>query len=162
MMNQLALISAITLAFAGCGAQGLLTDTSGCGARSGKVVRVIDGDTVELEDGREIRYLLVDTPEVAHSTDETSECFGDEARMLNEELVLNRTVSLDYDIDCLDSYNRTLAYVYLRGRMLNKILIERGYAKTLIMEPNVKHADELVALEEEAKALPAGIWGVCQ
>ena len=87
MPLSLAVVSAVLLATAvGCGG-------SPCGDTEGKVTRVIDGDTIELESGVKIRYLLVDTPEVSGGV----ECFGDNAKQYNSDLVLNKTVQISYD-----------------------------------------------------------------
>ena len=56
------------------------------------VVRVIDGDTVELENGDRVRYLGIDTPETVHP-DKPVECYGPEATERNKELVEGKTVS---------------------------------------------------------------------
>ena len=64
---------------------------SRCGPASAVVVEVIDGDTVVLDTGEKIRYLMVDTPEI---TNGKSECFGPEARTFNQEYVLGQDVEL--------------------------------------------------------------------
>jgi micrococcal nuclease len=125
------------------------------------VVRVIDGDTVELEDQRVVRYLLVDAPEVAHNSTEVDECFGPEATALNSELVLNRQVTLTYDVERQDRFERMLAYLWLDGRMVNRVLVERGYARVLVIEPNDEYAAEFEALEAEARAAGRGLWWAC-
>lgn len=125
------------------------------------MARVIDGDTIELEGGLKIRYLLVDTPEIAHSVDEVSECFGDEARAQNTTLVLGKDISLEYDAECKDRFGRTLAYVYVGERMINEVLVERGYARVLVIKPNEKYADDMRALEDHAESTGAGLWGAC-
>lgn len=135
---------------------------SPCGAPTGAVQRVLDGDTIELSDATKIRYLQVNTPEIAHAADEVSECFGDDAKAFNESLVAGQTVTLEYDVGCTDRYGRTLAFVSVDGRMVNKLLVERGYGRVLIIEPNLKYADEFRALEAEAQAQSAGLWGACE
>jgi micrococcal nuclease len=134
---------------------------SPCGESSGTVARVLDGDTIELEDGRHIRYLLVDTPEIAHNASETAECFGDEARAFNVSFVDGQEISMSFDEECTDRYDRTLAYVSVDGTMVNELLLERGYATLLVIPPNEKLADEFAALEASAREAGAGLWGVC-
>ena len=106
-------------------------------------------------------YLLVDTPEIAHNASEDACCFSDEARLFNESLVLGQAVTLEYDQQCQDMYGRTLAYVSLGERMVNRLLVERGYARVEIIAPNGKYADDFKALEASAKAANAGLWGAC-
>ena len=89
---------------------------SPCGASEAKVTRVVDGDTIELDDGRKVRYLLVDTPE---TTSGHNDCYGSNAVTFNTDLVLNKTVQLSYDVECTDRYGRTLAYVIVDGWLIS-------------------------------------------
>ena len=150
-----------TVAVSACGTA-RLAPSSVCGAQEGKVVRVLDGDTIELEEGTTVRYLHVDTPEISRDDTEDDECFALEAKRLNEELVLGKTVQLEYDINCTDAYARSLAFVTVNGRMVNRTLIERGYGELIIMAPNRSREAEFIALEQEARDNKAGIWGACE
>jgi micrococcal nuclease len=136
--------------------------TSTCGDEAGVVDNVVDGDTVDLASGVRVRYLLIDTPEIAHSADESSACYGDEAARLNGQLVLGRHVTLEYDEVCEDRYDRLLAHVYVGDRMINRELIARGCARLLVVPPNQKYADEFAQLEADAKGSRIGLWGDCQ
>lgn len=124
--------------------------------RRGVVARVIDGDTVELQDGTVVRYLIADTPELNRG-----DCFAVEARDYNVMLVLGQEVELELDEEPKDRFGRTLAYVYVGEVMMSRALVEQGYARTLVIKPNVRYAAELQALEADAKARGAGMWGVC-
>ena len=131
-----------------------------CGPTEGTVARAIDGDTIELDDGTRVRYLLVDTPE---STNGATDCFGENAHRFNEDLVVGRTVQLDYDVECTDRYDRLLAYVTVDGTEVNSLLVEQGYACVLHIPPNGDdRADAFAALEADARAHRRGMWGVCQ
>lgn len=141
----------------GCGDE----PASRCGARTGVVLRVLDGDTIELESGVIVRYLLVDAPEIAHSASEVAECFGDEAKQANSQLVIGAKVELEYDVACEDRFGRTLAHVSVGDRMVNRTLIERGYARVLVIPPNDRYAEEFEALEAAAESRNAGLWGAC-
>lgn len=130
-----------------------------CGPSTAVVARVLDGDTIELESGERVRYLLIDTPEVSGSV----ECFGLEAKELNTDLVLGKTVSLRYDAECTDRFDRLLAYVSLGGRSINTLLLERGYACVLFIPPNGSdRIEEYNQLESAAKAQDKGLWGACE
>jgi micrococcal nuclease len=130
-----------------------------CGPSTGVVATVHDGDTVHLESGETIRYLMVDTPELGNPGD----CFADEARQFNSDLVLGREVDLVYDVECTDRYDRLLAYVSVAGREVNSLLLERGYACLLHIPPNGDdRVDQMQALEDEARAAGRGMWGACQ
>jgi micrococcal nuclease len=127
-----------------------------CGETEAKVARVIDGDTIELESGVRIRYLLVDTPEIP------GDCFAEEAKQFNSALVLGKTVRLSYDQECTDRFGRSLAYVTVGGQEVNSLLVERGYACVLFIPPDgASRADELKALELEAKNAHRGLWSAC-
>ena len=152
-------LAGVLLALAGMGA-GMACETDGsvCGPTEAVVARVIDGDTVELESGERVRYLLVDTPEVT----EPAECFGPEATEYNRSLVEGETVSLSYDVECTDRYDRLLAYVERQGRSINELLLSRGYACVLHIAPNGNdRADEYRRLEETAQVGQVGMWGAC-
>jgi len=136
---------------------GCPTDTSRCGPTTGVVARVIDGDTVELESGETIRYLMVDTPETFGG----EECYGPEAKQFNTDVVLGKAVSLKYDVECTDRFDRTLAYVTVTegNREINSLLIERGFACVLYIPPNgADRRSELENLEELAQQQNRGLW----
>lgn len=60
------------------------------------VTKVVDGDTIDLADGRTVRYLNIDTPELAKGQ-ATDECFAIRAKEMNEKLVLGKKVRLEMD-----------------------------------------------------------------
>ncbi len=135
------------------------SDGSECGPSEGVVQRIIDGDTIELESGVRIRYLMVNTPE---TTGGKNECFGEQAVAFNRDLVEGKTVQLRYDVECEDRFDRTLAYVSIAGQEVNKLMLERGYACLLHIPPNgADVAAEYKALETAAKAANRGLWGAC-
>ncbi|MCG3174679.1 MAG: hypothetical protein GMKNLPBB_02939 [Myxococcota bacterium] len=130
-----------------------------CGPARAKVVAVTDGDTITIEGGEKIRYLMVDTPE---TTKGAADCYGLEAKEFNKSLVLNQEISLVYDKVCRDRYNRLLAYVYLNNRELNTLLVERGYACVLHIPPNGDdRAGEFKKIQDSARNAKMGMWGSC-
>ena len=140
---------------AGCGGSG----GSECGSTEAVVERIIDGDTIELEGGERIRYLMINTPE---TTGGKNECYGSNAVQFNTDLVLGKTVTLDYDVQCQDMFGRTLAYVSVGGVEVNTEMVKRGFACVLHIPPNGdSRKDEFEALEDEAKAESRGLWGQC-
>jgi len=129
-----------------------------CGPTSAHVARVVDGDTIELASGEKIRYLLVDTPE---STTEI-ECYGENAKQFNTDLVNDKDIELRYDVECQDRFGRLLAYVTVGGVEVNSLLVERGFGCVLHIPPDGDdRVDEFKALEDEAKAALRGLWGAC-
>ena len=132
---------------------------SECGPTSGTVARVIDGDTIELATGETIRYLMVNTPE---TTGGKNECFGTNAVTFNRDLVEGKQVSIAYDVECTDRFDRTLAYVSVDGMEVNSLLVERGFACVLHIPPNGDaRADEFDALQDAARQAGRGLWGQC-
>lgn len=122
------------------------------------VARVIDGDTIELGDGRKLRYIGIDTPETRHPQVGV-ECFGAEAAERNVELVAGKTIQMEKDISESDRYGRLLRYVYVGEVMVNAQLVQEGYAHAVAYPPDVKHQEVFTALEDAARAESRGLWG---
>lgn len=160
-MKYLLLIAAAGLV--GCGGESLTQSV--CGPTQGVVTNVVDGDTVDITAAGEtvrLRYLNIDAPELNSSTSEPAECLAQEAKEMNEALVLGREVTIEYDQECEDRYDRLLGFVYRGERMVNLIMVERGYGQVLLIEPNLSLATEFQALESLAKEQKAGLWGACE
>jgi len=133
------------------------------GTESARVLRVVDGDTVEVSLGgavEDVRYIGIDTPESV-KPGEPVECFGHQAAALNERLVAGRTVELEFDAERRDAYGRLLAYVRVGPLLVNAELVRRGYARTLTIPPNDSHADTFARLEHRAGRLGKGLWASC-
>ena len=127
------------------------------------VVRVVDGDTIDVLIGGEqlrLRYIGVDTPETVDPRRPVG-CFGKEASAHNRELVEGKTVELEKDVSETDRFGRLLRYVWLDGRMVNAQLVEEGYATASTYPPDVRHAELLAALQTEARTEGRGLWGAC-
>ena len=115
------------------------------------VVRVIDGDTIELANGERVRYLGIDTPE-------TGEYYAAEATAKNIELVEGKIVELQRGERDRDEYGRLLRYVYIDGTFVNAELVATGYAKAYIFNPDERYSQVLVQLEQYAKMRRQGLW----
>jgi len=123
------------------------------------VKRVVDGDTVQLSDGRSVRYIGVNAPEINHERN-TAEPFGFEARKRNIELVGTQGIRLEFDIEHFDDYGRTLAYLFLPdGSMVNEKLLQSGMAHCLYKMPNIKYEARLLKAQQEAMQGRRGMWG---
>jgi micrococcal nuclease len=134
------------------------------GTRPVSVLRVVDGDTLHVQrGGRDVTVWLigVDTPEVDWYGGE-AECFGARAGRFAMRLLDGRRIRLELDRERLDQYGRTLAYVYLLDdRMVNVVLVRRGFARVTIFPPNDRHEDRLRRAEATARAEGAGLWSAC-
>ena len=91
------------------------------------VVRVIDGDTLELDGGERVRLIGVDTPESVDPR-RPVQYFGKEASAFTRRMAQGKRARLEYDRERQDRYQRTLAYVHLEdGTFLNAEIIRQGY-----------------------------------
>lgn len=131
-----------------------------------RVNYVYDGDTLQLEDGRRIRLLGIDTPEVFSKNRPISEeikLSGERAKTALQQQ-LNRSdqrVSLAYGQQRFDRYNRTLAHVYLPdGKNLQAWLIAQGYAIAFTTPPNDRMSYCYRQQEELARKSRLGIWAM--
>ncbi len=87
------------------------------------------------------------------------ERYGMEAAEANRNLVDGKTVRLEFDVQQLDKYGRTLAYVYLEdGTFVNAWPAEHGYAMVMTIPPNVKHQALFLKLQREAREAGRGLW----
>ena len=122
---------------------------------------VDDGDTILLTDGRRVRYIGINAPEVAHAKyGQQAEPFGNKALEANKALVYGKKVRLEFDREVKDHYGRLLAYVYLGdGRCVNLEMINTGWAYVLYKKPNDRHDRLLVETQRRAMKAGVGIWG---
>lgn len=137
----------------------------GAGGGSGRVVKVVDGDTIHVQVGatrEKVRYIGVDTPETKHPT-KGVECYGHKAADFNARLVADEQVRLVRDVEERDRYGRLLAYVYRvrDGLFVNAELARRGYAQPLSIPPDVRFADHFAALARQAREQGRGLWSAC-
>jgi micrococcal nuclease len=136
----------------------LLSNASAVAGKWVTVARVADGDTVELADGRRVRYIGLNAPEINHEQNTAEPC-GFEARNANVAMVGAGKIRLEFDVERFDAYGRTLAYVYLSDQTLvNEKLLQQGLAYCLYKMPNVKYADRLLQAQREAMQVRRGIW----
>ncbi|NJJ37791.1 nuclease precursor [Paenibacillus sp. 7028] len=128
-----------------------------------EVISVTDGDTftVKLKNGskEKVRLVLVDTPETKHP-DKPVQPFGPEASNYTKTLLTGKTVKLEFDVSERDKYGRLLAYAYLGDKMVNELLLKKGYARVAVFPPDVKYVDRFRAIQKKAQAAKLGIWSI--
>lgn len=124
-----------------------------------RVDRVVDGDTLRLEDGRLVRYIGINAPEIDHAS-HRADPFGKQSLAVNAQLAAGKSVRLEQTFEKKDQYGRLLAYVYdQQGHMLNLILIAKGLAYFYPHPANRKSVDEvMLAAQRQAMAQRLGIW----
>jgi len=125
------------------------------------VERVVDGDTLIIENNIRVRLLGIDAPE-------SRECFGDESKQQLAKLVLGQEIFLEKDQTARDNYDRLLRYVVLRNEnpevddlLVNKELVRGGYARSVYVKPNRRYLSQFQAAEREAEEENVGIWDAC-
>ncbi|GAB6461221.1 endonuclease YokF [Bacillus luti] len=129
------------------------------------VVANTDGDTlkVKLENGKteSVRFLLVDTPETRHPKMGVQP-FGPEASAFTKKYApIGKQIELEFDVSEREKYGRLLAYVWVDGQMLNRMLVEQGLARVAyIYAPNTKYVDYLKEEQTKAQQAKRGIWSV--
>lgn len=126
-----------------------------------EVVRVVDGDTIIVKyNGEDVRVRMIgiDTAESVHPDESKNTQEGKNASDYTKQMLTDKKVALEFDVQQKDKYGRFLAYVYLDGKMYNKTLLENGYAKIATYPPNVKYVDDFVQLQKEARENQIGIW----
>jgi micrococcal nuclease len=128
------------------------------------VVRVVDGDTVEvqLDDGAvdRVRLIGIDTPEVFDPRKQV-QCFGREASAHAHELLDGQAVALELDPSPgeRDIYGRLLAYLWLPDqRNFGEVMIAEGYAHEYTYNLPYAYQDSFKAAQDAAIANQIGLW----
>ncbi|MBI2408785.1 MAG: thermonuclease family protein [Gemmatimonadetes bacterium] len=117
-----------------------------------EVLKLSDGDSFRCRDGREVRMLLMDTPELAQAP------WGRMAAKQLEQLIpRGTTVRLEFDRARTDRYRRTLAYVWADSVLVNEWMVARGWAVVLAYE-NVRYLERMQRAERAAQAAKRGLW----
>ena len=144
-------------------APGLSGGAGTTGDEFGLVVRVIDGQTIEvrLADGQieTVRYIGVNTPQ-------SGECYGTEASTRNAALVGGRTVRLERDGSERDRTERLLRHVWIieeggTQRLASEELVREGFGTAANEPPYVQHQARIAEAQREANAAGRGLLGAC-
>jgi endonuclease YncB( thermonuclease family) len=129
-------------------------------AEVGVVASVYDGDTLTLRDGRRVRLLQVDTPELG-----SGECYSRAARTALLSLApIGAKVVLEIDprLDRTDRYGRLLRYVKRNGVNANVELVRRGAAAPYFYRgERGRYATSLMREALSAKTSTRGLWKAC-
>lgn len=131
-----------------------------------QVLRVIDGDTIEIQNAsgstKKLRYIGINTPETVDPR-RGVQCFGKEASARNHELVANKEVYLEKDISEIDKYGRLLRYIYLDeagGQTINEQLVKEGYAFASAYPPDIKYQEQFKEAQKQAEKNRLGLWQI--
>ena len=135
----------------------------------GRVKWIYDGDTIEVAGIGQVRLIGIDTPE--RKDGERDRFFvklggngkilrriAEEALQFNIRRVKGKEVRLEVDHEPRDTYGRLLAYVILPdGRMLNRVLLEKGYA-VVYRRFDFRLKEDFLEAEAGARRGKAGLW----
>lgn len=105
------------------------------------VERIIDGDTIVVDNDTHVRLLGINTPE-------RGEKYYSEAKKFLEERISNKTIMLEYGNDKYDQYGRKLAYVFLSQENINSEIVRNGFANLYIYD-NDEYTNKLRQSWEE-------------
>lgn len=116
-----------------------------------RVVSVVDGDTVDLDDGQRVRLIGINTPE-------RDQPFYGAASAFTRDLLRGQPVGIEYDLEQRDQYGRTLAYLWLGETLANQVIVAAGYANAYTVPPNVRYSPVFLAAEQDARSAGRGLW----
>jgi len=128
-----------------------------------RVQRVVDGDTIVLDNGLKVRLIGVDTPETKHPN-KPVEYYGKEASAFTKRMCEGKRVRLEYDWEKTDRYGRILAYVFVieggTELFLNAEIIKQGYGHAYLKYPfNDEYMKSFREYEMQAREKGLGLWG---
>jgi micrococcal nuclease len=128
-------------------------------AESVRVERALDGDSLLLADGRQVRLIGINAPEFGKDGSPPQPLAVEAYRRLSQ-LLERRSVLLRYSLEKSDRYGRVLAYAFTSdGQDVQALLLREGLAWFVAIPPNTAHAESYRGAESEARAKQLGIWG---
>lgn len=136
----------------------LFAATALAASETAEVRHVLDGDTVILRDGRHLRLLGINAPELGKDG-APDQPLAVRARDRLTQLVQHQRVTLIFEQERQDHYGRQLAHLLLRGNSIEEILLREGLAWAIAIPPNIGRLSENLAAEKEARAAKRGVWG---
>ena len=125
-----------------------------------KVVRAIDGDTVEIEGNIKVRYIGINTPEL-HDPRRPVQCYGQISADENKKLVEGKEVYIQKDVSEVDKYKRLLRYVWVGDAFVNDYLVRQGFAQVSTFPPDVRYHQQFLEAQKEAQVNNRGLWKEC-
>jgi endonuclease YncB( thermonuclease family) len=141
---------------------GLFLTTSSAATYNATIDRVVDGDTVYLNETikgtYKVRMLSIDTPETNYQG-EAQEPWGTEAKnYLSQLLPSGTSVTIETDVEETDAYGRLLAHVHKGSLDVNQEMVRQGHAVAYYIWPNMLHFEEYQQAYLEARQNGRGMW----
>lgn len=133
--------------------------TASAGSTEVRVAKVSDGDSLVLADGRALRLIGINAPEMGKDG-APDEPLARAARAELERLVAGKRVRLTLDEEHHDRYGRLLAHVaLLDGAGVAERLLEQGLACVIAVPPNLRNLARYLDIENSARRARRGLWG---
>lgn len=135
-----------------------------CGVRTmdaeAAISRVVDGDTIHLQDGSSLRFIGINTPEIDYESGQ-SQPFSEAARdYLSQRFKADKHISIIYGKQSEDRYGRRLAHLFFtNGESVQRSLLLAGLAVWIVVPPNTKFKDCYGLAERQARRAKRGLWG---
>jgi len=140
----------------------LFVSTLPCFADPYKVLRVIDGDTIDIDykgKHERIRLLNVDTPESVHPDKTRNTRQGKQASDYTKKRLTDASVSLEFDANKRGKYGRLLAYVFLDKKNFNLELVQEGWSPYYTKYgASKRYHDQFVLAQDHARIKGVNIW----
>ncbi len=126
-----------------------------------RVAAVHDGDTLRLNDGRRLRLIGLDTPELAGHGQAAQPLAITARDVLRQRLPPGATLNLRYDTERADAHGRVLAHGFFAdGGSISAWLLEQGLATWLVLPPDRAYAECYAAAERRARRQRRGLWAL--
>lgn len=124
-----------------------------------RIAHVYDGDTLRLEDGRRVRMLGINAPEMAQKSVAAEPLGQSGQRAVATFFRTDKQAYLSYDRQRHDRYGRLLAHVYnQKGESLAASLLRDGLAFHIVVPPNLSAAECLHQQQQAARDSAKGVW----
>lgn len=121
---------------------------------------VVDGDTLHLDDGRKLRLIGIDTPEIFHDGREPQPYALKARQALSRLLREYRPLGLQAGRQKHDHYGRLLVHLFAGGHNIEAELLRQGLATALYFPPDVHYAGCYSSAEREARRQGLGLWSL--
>jgi endonuclease YncB( thermonuclease family) len=128
-------------------------------SETARVRYIYDGDTVQLDDGRKVRLIGINTPELARD-DKPAELFAKLSKnLLHRLLNSDKTIKLIHGVEEKDRYGRLLAHGFLTdGQNIQAELLKQGFARAISIPPNTRLSSCYFEQEHKARCSKSGLW----
>lgn len=123
------------------------------------VERVVSGQTLEVVDPQKqtdstvrVQLIGISAPDLRQRP------WGEITRERLQEMIGEKPVLLESDLELKDQFDRQLAYIWQDGKLLNEQLLREGRALFRPRSLNRKYDERLERAQEYARVMGLGIW----